>query len=280
MSGAPVRPTPAERRRPGLATGRHASRGFTLAEIAIAVLVLSLLGVFGLGLLTNTQAAQRRGEAQRQLEEVRTALLGFAITNGRLPCPAATAPANSNGNESFAATGNATNGRCSAFNANAATQGLLPARTLGLPGISADGLLRDPWGQPIRYSVAQVALSGDAPPNACTPAAGTCRLLASNGLTGNLGTLADASVAGRYLRICDSAACTNVLASDVAVVLASGIDAAGAGGADETENLDGDTDHVFHEPREATGTGGRYAHLMLWLPRTVLIDALARAGRL
>lgn len=256
----------------------RAQRGFTLAEIAIAILVMSLLGVFGLSLLTNTQAAQRRAEAQRQLEEVRSALIGFAITNGRLPCPAVTA---SNGQESFVA-GGTTEGRCTALQPNAATQGLLPGRALGLPGVSTDGLLRDPWGQPIRYSLAPMAATPASICVVATPGS-VCMLTVFEGIKTGMSNLPNATTfpaASPYLRICEQAACGNVLANDVAFVLLSGIDATAAGGADETENLDSDTQHVYHEPRDAAGTGGRFAHLVLWVPRSTLIDALARAGRL
>ena len=61
---------------------------FTLVELAVVLMVVGLL----LSTLTYTLAAQvdqrTREQTQRTLEQAREALIGFAITNGRLPCPA------------------------------------------------------------------------------------------------------------------------------------------------------------------------------------------------
>lgn len=68
-------------------------RGFTLAELAIVILVIALL-MGGLTLTLSTQAELRRTEdTQRTLELAKEALIGFAITRGRLPCPARPATA-------------------------------------------------------------------------------------------------------------------------------------------------------------------------------------------
>ena len=67
---------------------RRSVRGFTLAELAIAFLVISLL----LGGMLMTLSAQNQtrqiAETQRTMENARDALLGFAVRFGRLPCPA------------------------------------------------------------------------------------------------------------------------------------------------------------------------------------------------
>src|SRR5215470_16101798 len=67
---------------------RRGVRGFTLAELAVVVLVIALL-LGGLTLTLSTQTELRRIEdTQRTLELAKDALIGFAITRGRLPCPA------------------------------------------------------------------------------------------------------------------------------------------------------------------------------------------------
>ena len=62
---------------------------FTLVELAVVLAIVGLL----LSSLTYTLAAhteqRTREQTQRTLEQAREALIGFAITNGRLPCPAA-----------------------------------------------------------------------------------------------------------------------------------------------------------------------------------------------
>ena len=63
--------------------------GFTLIELAIALAIIGLL----LGMLIvplNTQVDQQRmNDTQKQLNLITDAILGFAVANGRLPCPAA-----------------------------------------------------------------------------------------------------------------------------------------------------------------------------------------------
>ena len=62
--------------------------GFSLVEMSIVLMIVSLLlggllpSVFG-------QAEQQRiNETRRYLEEIRKALIGYAEINGKLPCPA------------------------------------------------------------------------------------------------------------------------------------------------------------------------------------------------
>ena len=67
---------------------RQRARGFTLAELAIVVAVIALL-LGGLTLTLSTQTELRRiSDTQRTLELAKDALIGFAMTRGRFPCPA------------------------------------------------------------------------------------------------------------------------------------------------------------------------------------------------
>ena len=66
---------------------RH-KQGFTLVELAIVLVIVALLTS---GLLLGVSAQRNAAEnvdAQRQLENIRETLIGFALTRGRLPCPA------------------------------------------------------------------------------------------------------------------------------------------------------------------------------------------------
>ncbi|WP_229415627.1 type II secretion system protein [Pseudoduganella armeniaca] len=68
------------------------SRGFTLVEVAIVLVVVGLL-IGGLITPLSTQLEQRRvADTRRALEEARDALTGFAIRNGYLPCPPSRPP--------------------------------------------------------------------------------------------------------------------------------------------------------------------------------------------
>lgn len=63
-------------------------RGFSLIEMAFVLVIITLL-LGGLLVPFATQVEQRRiAETQKNLEEIKEALLGFALVNGRLPCPA------------------------------------------------------------------------------------------------------------------------------------------------------------------------------------------------
>jgi type II secretory pathway pseudopilin PulG len=67
---------------------KRSSGGFTLVELAVGLLIISLL----LGLLMvplSTQLDQTRySETQKHLDIAREAVMGFALAQGRLPCPA------------------------------------------------------------------------------------------------------------------------------------------------------------------------------------------------
>jgi prepilin-type N-terminal cleavage/methylation domain-containing protein len=64
------------------------SQGFTLIEMAIALAILSFV-LGGLLIPLTTQISQQRTNlTQQRLEEIKEALLGFAILYKRLPCPA------------------------------------------------------------------------------------------------------------------------------------------------------------------------------------------------
>jgi prepilin-type N-terminal cleavage/methylation domain-containing protein len=107
--------------------------GFTLVELAVVVAVITLL-LGSLLVPLATQVEQRNiTQTQKQLDELREALLGFAIVNGRLPRPATS---EADGKERAAACADAR--ECT---------GYVPWVTLGLPKA-------DLWGKLLGYSVA------------------------------------------------------------------------------------------------------------------------------
>src|SRR5271169_3145800 len=97
------------------------SHGFTLVEIAMVLLIVALL-LGGLVPTLSSQIEQRQiSETSKQLDEIQQALIGYAVTYGRLPCPAAP---NTTGVENPLGGGTCTN----PYN------GFVPAATLGLSG--------------------------------------------------------------------------------------------------------------------------------------------------
>jgi prepilin-type N-terminal cleavage/methylation domain-containing protein len=132
-------------------------RGFTLAEMAMAVVILSLL-LFAAMVPFSTQLDVRNiADTRRTMDSIREALLGFAQTNGRLPCPAngATRAGTIDATTwptSFAAGAeqwDAANNQCYiAF-------GVVPWTTLGVPETDA-------WGRRFTYRVTPAFADGIA----------------------------------------------------------------------------------------------------------------------
>jgi prepilin-type N-terminal cleavage/methylation domain-containing protein len=118
---------------------RTHDRGFSLIEMAVVLFIVVLL----LGSLIvpfATQVEQRRiTETQSSLEEIKEALLGFAIANGRLPCPDLRVPIGTytanDGQEDVQVSGICVQG-----------DGNLPWVTLGVNRA-------DSWGHFYRYAV-------------------------------------------------------------------------------------------------------------------------------
>lgn len=63
------------------------SRGFTLIELAIVLIVVALLLAGLIGTLRTQLEARDRQRAIDDLEEIKEAMLGYAVAEGRLPCP-------------------------------------------------------------------------------------------------------------------------------------------------------------------------------------------------
>jgi prepilin-type N-terminal cleavage/methylation domain-containing protein len=185
--------------------------GFTLVEMAIVLVIVGLM-LSGLMMsLSQSTENTRRSDAKAQLTEVEEALYGFAQANGRLPCPAVpnpTAPALP-GAESPVGGGTSCTRQ----------HGFVPSATLGLKGaVNADGLLLDPWGNPLRYSVSNTAGTWDFTRSGRMKSVGIAALVPD-------------------LRVCRDAACTNVIVDKIpATVLSMGKNWATFTSADELGN--------------------------------------------
>lgn len=242
--------------------------GFTLVEVAIVLVIVGLLLNGGMMILSTQQEMRRLEETKTMLSEAREALTGYAIVNGRLPCPASAA---SSGLESPVGGGGCTN----PFN------GFLPAVTLGLSGVDANGYLTDAWRldqNRIRYAVTT------ANANSVTT---------SNGIkSAKMSVLAPdlrvcASSTGITATLCADPETSNVLSNNaVAVIYSLGKNApAGGTGADESANPNansGNNDSVFvsHTPVGVGGTGGEFDDLVIWLSPNILFNRMVAAGML
>ena len=249
---------------------RCPERAFTLVEVAVALLVVGLLvGALALPLATQLQA-RRYDAARRQLEAAGDALLGFAAANGRLPCPATEA---SRGEEAFAAAGDAGNGECARF-----YDGFLPAAALGLAGVDAAGLVRDPWeaeGNRVRYAVAGTSVNGIARP-----------FTRRGGM--RAATLQGLSDASHFLFVCTTGegatasgcatAAQQLTRKAAFVVLSTGPNAGADPHGDEARNLSGSPVFVAHDP---TAPGpGEFDDVVHWGGLPMLVHRLLAAGQL
>ena len=250
---------------------RSAAAAFTLLELMI-VLAIAAIVAAGIAVPLAAQVQLRRyEETRRSFDEAREAILGFAVANARLPCPATESSA---GLESFAPGGDASNGDCSNF-----YDGFLPGAALGLAPLDTQGLVRDAWQTPrnrIRYAVfgAGASVNGVANP-----------LTRANGIqSATLGGIGNAS---HFVFICTSAAGTsgsgcgpasNQLTRRAAFVLLSlgpNAPATPAPGSDEARNLSGDPVFVSRDAGNAD-----FDDLIQWVPVHIVVSRLVVAGRL
>jgi len=116
-------------------------QGFTLIEVAVVFVILAALLAASIYPLTAQRESAHITQSKIQLAEIQEAIYGFAIAQGRIPCPAEP------GNGGVAEPINTVTG-CDS------DHGFIPSATLGISGsVNCDGLLLDAWGQPYRYSV-------------------------------------------------------------------------------------------------------------------------------
>ncbi len=244
---------------------RASQQGFSLIELAIALLILSLMLAAGLMSLGKQQEALKQRENQRLLSEARDALLGFAITHGRLPCPASQT---SNGLESPPGGAACTNPH----------NGFLPGVTLGLSNLDDHGYALDAWSSTanrLRYSLTTANGNAFSSLNAIrstgiaalAPDLSIC--ISSNGSNNN-----SCGISG-----------SNTLSNNaVAVILSLGPNAAqfpGGAGNDEAANLNGDRVFVA-APFRAQGAsdGGEFDDQLIWIAPTTLYNRLLLAGQI
>ena len=237
------------------------SRGFTLVELAISIFIIALLLGSILVPLT-TQVEQRQiSETQKTMDDIRDALIGFAVANGRLPCPdvqTVTPGATPNdGIEDVVAN------RCPnlvSVGANNIVSGNLPWSTLGMAS-------QDLWGNRFRYAVVENFARSDT-----------------------LFTFATTAV----LRVCPTAAtclAAPLTSTAVAVIISHGNNGQGAinattnavnlplpTAADELENTNNNRDAVSRVKSNVAAT--EFDDVVVWLPRFTLLNRMVAAGKL
>ena len=220
---------------------RHKT-GFTLVELAIVLVIVALLAS---GLLVGIAAQRNAAEtidAQRQLENIRETLTGFALTHGRLPCPALP---------------NLTSSDASVGVENCAQpHGVLPWVTLGLPEV-------DPWGRRFTY-YAHGSFTAAVPSGTLASftldTVGNANVKASSGSSGNVASDLPAVVVSHGSR-------------GAGAWQPNGSQLPGVSG-DEAENADADLTFISRTQ------DGNFDDLVTWIVPSILKSKMVAAGRL
>lgn len=122
-------------------------QGLSVLELTVVVLMVGILTVGALTLLGPFIHAARLIETQEKIKAVADALNGFAVANYRLPCPAEPRRNPADEPYGFADGSGAAGATVPAI--CAATQGIVPFRTLGLQ----ENMVVDGWGGYLTYAV-------------------------------------------------------------------------------------------------------------------------------
>jgi len=260
---------------------RRAPLGFSLIELAVVFLIVGLLVGGAIVTLSGQFELRNVEQTQRRLEAAQEAILGFAIVNGRLPCPARyVGPAdNSAGLESFcdAASGSCTpttalrtHGNCSNF-----YDGYVPAASLGLP-VDSKGFALDVWGNRLRYAIAGSATACAGSPPTGTKIWTSKDNLRSYGLSCRPNDLDICNTASGSGTACATSARVMTVETAAVVIYSTGKNggASSGQGADELENTDGDAVFINRPPSESSF----YDDQMLIVPIGVVYSKLLAAG--
>lgn len=230
-------------------------RGFSLIELAIVMLVIGLLVGGLLAPLTAQIDQQNINETRKSLAEIREAIIGFAMVNGRLPCPAL-------GSVATTTAGAGTEAATPCVTAS----GVLPWATLGLRETDA-------WGRRYTYQVRlEFADAVDATTQVSFTLASTGNITINQVIGGSTSALATAIPA---------------------IVISHGKNGYGAytpsggqvlpadgGDANEDANTDGASPYVEAEIDFSPDTAATFDDIVVWISPNILFSRMVAAGRL
>ena len=232
------------------------SRGFTLVEMAIVLVIVGLLVSAFLTPLSAQRDLKDYAETQKNLVEIKESLIGYAFTHGYLPCPAISA---SNGAE------DRTGATCTDPGTGPKRVGYLPWAELGVSKL-------DSWNHLYRYSVTLAYTNSLAKITLSTLA--DIKIQTRN----SLGSLVDLTNA-------------NVIPFVVVSMGKNGLGATNDDGSlnvdtsatntDEETNVGGTTIFVSRDfSSNTTFGGGEFDDLVTWVPSGVYISRLVQANLL
>jgi prepilin-type N-terminal cleavage/methylation domain-containing protein len=242
-------------------------QGFTLIELAIVMLLLTILAAGVLVPLTKRIEIQRYEETQKILGEAKEALIGFAMSHkdasGRpyLPCPdkaIAFGIAASLSNDGI-------EDRTSNPDICETLEGNFPWATLGVGRMDA-------WGNQLRYRVTLEYAGSITGFSSSTTTFNSTQLLVCTPPTP-----------------CPTSTSGTSVPANVAVIVSHGPNGWGATNsngtvqaaptsADEMENTNGDTKFISRAPTPASATTTEFDDVVVWLPQALLVSRVCPSG--
>jgi prepilin-type N-terminal cleavage/methylation domain-containing protein len=228
--------------------------GFSLIELAIVLVVVALL-LGGLLVPLTTQIEQQKiRETQKAMEEIKEALIGFAIVNGRLPRPAQSATNGAENPTTCASRPSPTS--------EAACTGFVPWETLGVSKLDA-------WGKIFRYSVTP----------GFADASFSLTLSGSKNVKTREATppFNEISLATNVPAVIFSYGARNLGTGDMGNILSNG----SSTNFDEVANDTASTTFYSRTSTEVSSPpGGEFDDLVTWLSPNILFNRMVAAGRL
>jgi prepilin-type N-terminal cleavage/methylation domain-containing protein len=232
------------------------SKGFTLVEMAIVLIIFGLMLAMFLSPLSAQRDLQNRAKTQLKLNEIKAALIGYAIVNSHLPCT-----------DTDAIPDGLENRDSSVVNeCDSDKSGILPWKTLGIDGTDA-------WGNLFTYRV-DATFSDNV----------------------NRFTINDAEgESGINVNDEKGAALVSTNSRPAALILSHGSNGFGAlniiqdsslnhepnpTSTDELENADNDVTFVSHPPAAPGSSNGEFDDMLIWISPKVLINRMIMAERL
>jgi len=263
------------------AAGRQS--GFTLIEMAVVIFIMTII-LGSILVPLSSQVEQRQLlDAQRQLEEAREALIGYALAQPKpfLPCPDKTTSAGAG-----AAPNDGLEDRDTASGACASSEGNIPWATLGIAAI-------DSWGHRIRYrvspgyanSVYPIALDEDGNIQICAATSAPLNVCDANQ------AITETSMAAEQLRNKPAAVLVShgpngwgsINPTTNAQLLPPGCGSpVGCAdmGINEQANADGTELFVTRPPNSSASGALQFDDIVIWLSPHVLKQRLVAGGKL
>jgi prepilin-type N-terminal cleavage/methylation domain-containing protein len=252
------------------------SKGFTLIEIAIVLLIVSILLGYTVALFPVQQELKQYRAADKEMDIIIDAIYAYAQVNGRLPCAASLA-----GPNGIADPDDGT--QCNTW------YGFLPAKTLGIDGrYDASNSLLDPWGNRYRYQVTANDTGAGAGPGPEELGVAGGDFIMNNDIKNvtmaNLGPDLEICTAVATPTPTDCGLATVTVAEGIpAVVLSLGKNGATAPAESniQLENTNNSaTDTVFIRSAISDVEGAEFDDIIKWIAPNTLYSKMIEAGQL